>query len=76
MDWVHLVSKVLLIIAGINLGIYAVWDVNVMAMILHYPWLDKVFNVLVGLAAVFSIYCFTCHRECRACTCHCKKEQP
>jgi uncharacterized membrane protein YuzA (DUF378 family) len=70
MDWVHHVAKILLIIAGLNLGIHAIWDINVVANILHFPWLDKVFNVLVGLAAVFSIYCFACHKECR-CT---KKE--
>lgn len=66
MDWVHYVAKFLLIIAGLNLGILGVFDVNVISLIFaSVPVLVKVFNIVVGLSALYQIYCFAAHKQCK-----------
>ena len=53
LDWVALI---LLIIGGLNWGL-AIWDINVVTMLLGtIPILVTVVYALVGLAALYTIY--------------------
>lgn len=53
LDWIALV---LLIIGGLNWGL-AIWDINIVTMILgSIPMLVTIVYALVGLAALYTIY--------------------
>ena len=74
---VHMTAKILVIIGGVNWGLVGVGmlmssDWNVVHMILgSMPTLEGIVYVLVGLAAVMSIFgckCKKCMAACAACS--------
>lgn len=56
--FVDMVVKVLLIVGGLNWGLYGVFNMDLVAMIFGtIPMLATVVYALVGVAAVYSAYC-------------------
>ena len=80
---VHLVSKILLIIGGINWGLVGVGmllgkDLNVVKMLLgSMPTLEAIVYILVGVAGLLYIFgcrCSQCKAACANCCVEDKKE--
>ncbi len=61
-----MVSFVLLVVGGLNWGLIALFDLNLVDMVLGgMPMVAKLVYILVGLAAVYEL--FTHKRHCTVC---------
>jgi uncharacterized protein len=64
---VHMVSFVLLVVGGLNWGLIALFDLNLVDMVLGgMPMIAKLVYILVGLAAVYEL--FTHKKHCTMCS--------
>lgn len=63
-----LVTSILLLIGGLNWGLIGLFNLNVVAMIFgHFPIVEKVIYILVGLSAVICIVKMIRHKCDPAC---------
>lgn len=67
MKWLHTVAYLLVWIAALNLGLTALLSLNVVQSVLGAGSLDKWFNVLVGLAALYTLYGHFVTKDCKVC---------
>ena len=68
MKWLHIVAFLLVWIGALNLGLVALLNLNVVQSVLGVGSLDKWFNVLVGLGAVYTIYGHFVQKDCKVCS--------
>lgn len=62
------IAFVLVIIGGLNWGIYGVTQVNVVELVLgNFPMIENIIYVLVGLSALFMVF-----KRHKGCCCSCK----
>lgn len=64
MKGLHIISLILLIVGGLNWGLYA-FGFNLVEMIFNTGLLAKIVYILVGLAAIYEIA--THKKNCKAC---------
>jgi len=66
MKILHIIASVLLLIGGINWGLYGLFDVDVVQTAFHsVPHLAKALYILIGIAAIFEIFaCSYCRKSC------------
>jgi uncharacterized protein len=63
---VHMVAFILLVVGGLNWGLVALFDLNIVDMVLgSWPMLAKLVYILVGLSAVYEI--LTHKKHCTVC---------
>ena len=65
MKIVHMIAFILLVVGGLNWGL-AVFDINLVEMLLGVGTLAKVVYGLVGLSAVYTLA--THKGDCKTCT--------
>jgi uncharacterized protein len=51
-------ALVLIVIGGINWGLYGLFDFNMIDYVFGRVWIDRVFYVLFGLSAIYLAACF------------------
>ena len=66
MKKLHILAVILLVLGGINWGIYGLFDFNLIDYIFGRVWIDRVIYVLFGLSSLYLI------AFCKS-FCHCKK---
>jgi len=66
MKKLHILAVILLVLGGINWGIYGLFDFNLIDYIFGRVWIDRVIYVLFGLSSLYLI------TFCKS-ICHCKK---
>jgi uncharacterized protein len=66
MKWLHMVAFVLLLVGGLNWGLMALLNLNLVNMVLgSWPMVEKLVYVLVGVSAVY--IALTHKSDCRIC---------
>lgn len=72
MKILHCVAFTLLIVGGLNLGLVALFNFNLVSAILgSFPALEQVLYILVGASAVYMVA--THAKDCKACKGCCTK---
>jgi uncharacterized protein len=63
---IHMVTFILLVIGGLNWGLVALFNINLVEMLLGaWPMVAKIVYVLVGLSAVYEL--LTHKKNCMHC---------
>lgn len=70
LGWICLI---IVIIGGINWGLIGAFSFNLVAALVgKWPAVERIVYIIVGLAALFTIYeaikCCRCHRNCKCCS--------
>ena len=65
MKFLHSLTFILVIVGGLNWGLYAISPSYELVHFLQLAWLIKLVYALVGLSAVYQV--FTHKQDCKAC---------
>ena len=65
MKKLDVICQILLILGGLNWGIWSIFEVNVIDYVVGKLWLDRVIYFLIGVSAVFAM--FHCKCICKIC---------
>jgi uncharacterized membrane protein YuzA (DUF378 family) len=67
MMWLHVLAFTLLFVGGLNWGLFGLFNVNLVHMILgSWPVVESVVYILVGLSAIYIIV--THKNDCKMCS--------
>lgn len=58
MKIISIIATILLIIGGLNWGLVGLAEVNLVKMFFGGTGIDRIIYILVGLAAIWEIFCF------------------
>ena len=65
MKKIDMLALILLIVGGINWGLYGVLSFNIVDYVFGKIWIDKIIYFLVGISAVYVLFTwkhFFCHK--------------
>jgi uncharacterized protein len=66
MKAVHITAFVLVVVGALNLGLVGLFDFNLIGAVFGtIPWLERLINVLIGVAAVALLA--THKKDCKSC---------
>ncbi len=53
---IDLIALLLLILAGLNWGLWSIFDLNIVDYVFSRTWIDRVLYFFMGVAAVYALF--------------------